>query len=111
MTAGPANALIALAAAGVVVAVAACAEPARWQKPGAGADDWARDQSSCRYRARREADREFRALPPERDSSLSGGRSALEQDMAVYDAKRREQRMFENCLRNLGYAPEAGGKK
>jgi hypothetical protein len=113
MTGKPAIALLILAAAGAGLLLAACAEPARvqWHKAGTSADDWERDQASCRYRARRAADREFRATPPEQDASLLGGRSALERDMAVYDAQRRQRQIFEDCLRNLGYAPDSAGKK
>jgi hypothetical protein len=99
------------AAIAVGLLFAACAEPGRWQKPGGNADDWERDQSSCRYRARKLVDQEFRARPPERDSSLIGGPSALDRDMAQFDARRRERRLFENCMKNLGYALEATPKK
>jgi hypothetical protein len=97
---GPAVALLLLAAA--------CAAPTHWQKPGASSEDWDRDEGACRARARAVAEREYRNRASEVGSPIHGSGSTFEKEMAVYDHRRRERALFEDCMRARGYAPDRG---
>lgn len=95
--------VIALSAA--VLFAASCAEPGRWQKPGAGPDDWNRDRAACQSLARKEAEKRYRQRDSEvRQPSYEAGHT-LKRDMALYDAKRTQRRLFESCLKGRGYSP------
>ncbi len=102
--------VVALAAALPLLAVA-CAGPTRWQKPGAGAEDWDRDEGTCRARARTLAEREYRGRASEVDSPIHGSGSTYEKEMAGYDHRRRERALFEDCMRARGYVPDKGAVK
>ncbi len=101
----------AAALAAVAVLAAACAQPTHWRKPGADVDEWSRDESACRARARTLAEREFRARSSEVGSPMADRGDTLEKQMAVYDARRDERRLFEDCMRAKGYAPDKGASK
>jgi len=98
-----------LAAAGMLAS--SCAGPTRWQKPGAGVDDWDRDEGTCRARARSQAEKEYRSRAAERDSPDRGFGVTFETQMAGYDFRRRERALFENCMRAKGYVPDTGQGK
>lgn len=88
---------------------AACAQgPVGWHKPGAspGAskEQWQRDQSACRYQARKEADKRFGQRSSEVGSTVYSTASTLTQNMAVLEARKEERRLFESCLKARGYS-------
>jgi len=88
---------------GLGLSAAACASaPVAWDKPGASSEEWERDQWDCRAKARRETEKNLRQQGP---SFRSGGfnDSTLGRNMATYDARREERRMFEQCLKLRGY--------
>ncbi len=92
----------AIAVLGLILA--ACAQGSvGWHKPGASKDQWQRDQSACRVAARRQADERFRQLGSEVGSPVYSTAHTLTQDMAVLEARREERRLFESCLKALGY--------
>ncbi len=102
----PPFALWAIAALGLFAA--ACAQtPVGWHKPGAspGAskEQGQRDQSACRFNARRQADKRFRQLGSQVGSPVYSTAHTLTQDMAVLEARMEERRLFESCLKALGY--------
>ena len=92
----------AIAALGLFAA--ACAQgPVGWHKPGASKEQGQRDQSACRSNARRQADKRFRQLGSEVGSPVYSTAHTLTQDMAVLEARKEERRLFESCLKALGY--------
>ncbi len=95
------------AAVALGLILAACAQgPVGWQKPGGTKEQWSRDQSACRYNARKEADNRFGQLGSEIGSPVYSTGRTLERNMAVLKAKKHERRLFESCLRTLGYTKQ-----
>ncbi len=87
---------------------AACAQgPVEWHKPGASREQWAGDQSACRYNARRQAEKRFHQLGSEVGSPVYSTAHTLAQDMAVLEARKEERRLFESCLKARGYSKQA----
>ncbi len=86
----------------VLLAVSCAAAPAAWEKPGGTQDQWVRDKAACQFKARREAEKRFR-LSEGGISSTGFETDTLSRDMARFDAKRDERRLFEDCLKARGY--------
>lgn len=88
--------------------LAACAGPqaakgGRWHKANTPESQVAADEGECRSRAAAEVDREVR-----RDDALRDGPPAtagsFDAAMTRYEAERRIGRLFESCMRRLGYS-------
>ncbi len=94
--------------------VIACMSPdkTRWTRPGGGASPKPTDAASCRVDANRRAEREYLLDTRSRSDDAFATAGSLQNELARRDAKRYRQRLYENCLRSLGYerAPVAGGK-
>ena len=105
MTGCPASApffgVLAVLAAGV--AAAACTVPAGWQKPGATEEYQGGGQENCRRWALKEAERQYRESASQVRSPVYGTGSTLKQNMARFEAVRNEKRLFQNCMKRLGY--------
>lgn len=87
--------------------LASCAQaPGGWRKPGATKEQWQRDRSTCRYQARKEADKRFGQLGSEVGSTAFSTTPTLARDMAVLEAKKHQRRLFESCLKALGYSKQ-----
>ena len=82
---------------------AACAGTTDWRKPAVPEERGKLDKGTCRSSARADAEREFRRSAGAVGSPVYGTDRALERDMAIFNARRDEQRLFENCLKGLGY--------
>ena len=101
------------AMAGVVAPLAflvvACAAPekTRWTKPGTNAGPKPTDAASCRADANRRAEREYLLDTQSRSDDRFASAGSLQNELARRDAKRYRQRIFEQCLRSLGYEPKA----
>ncbi len=87
----------------VVLAVSCAAAPVAWERPGGTQDQWNQDKAACRYNARREAEKRFRQRDGEASMPGFGTTDTLSRDMARFDAKRDERRLFEDCLKTRGY--------
>jgi hypothetical protein len=85
--------------------VVACASPekTRWTQPGSGVVPKPTDTASCRADANRRAEREFRLDTQSRSDDAFATAGSLQDELAVRDAKRYRQRIYEDCLRSLGY--------
>jgi hypothetical protein len=86
-----------------VVAVSACAQGGSWQNPDVPEEQWSADRADCQARARDQAEREF-ALSQQGIRSLNydlGGQ--WQTDMNRFSGQRRQQRLFESCMTQLGY--------
>lgn len=83
----------------------ACASPekTRWTQPGSGAAPKPTDAASCRADANRRAERELQLDTQSRGDSAFATPGSLQHELAVRDAKRYRQRIYEDCLRSLGY--------
>jgi len=92
------------AAVALGLLAAACAQgPVGWYKSGAPKEQWERDHSTCRYNARRQADKRFGQLGSEVGSTVFSPTPTLARDMAVLEARKEERRLFESCLKARGY--------
>ncbi len=94
--------------------VIACMSPdkTRWTQPGSGASPKPTDAASCRVDANRRAEREYLLDTRSRSDDAFATAGSLQNELARRDAKRYRQRLYENCLRSLGYerAPATDGK-
>ena len=90
-------------ALGLLAASCAGPGPVRWQKPGATQDQWVQDKAACQSRARKETERRFQETGSEIGSPVYGSGRTLEKNMALYEARRTERRLYEHCLRARGY--------
>ncbi len=98
---GAAPALILFA---VLLAASCAAAPVAWERPGGTQDQWVGDKVACQFKARREAEKRFRQRDWEASSLDFGTTDTLSRDMARFDAKREDRRLFEDCLADSGYA-------
>lgn len=96
-------------AAALAFLVAACAAPekTRWTQPGTGTGPKPTDAASCRADANRRAEREFRLDTQSRGDDAFATAGSLQNELSRRDAKRYRQRIYEHCLRSLGYVPAA----
>lgn len=90
--------------------LAACAGPpaatgGRWYKANTPESQVAADEGECRRRAVAEVDREVRRDQALRDAPPATAGS-FETAMTRYEAERRIGRLFESCMRRLGYSRE-----
>ena len=90
----------------VLLAAACAAAPVAWEKPGATQQQWTRDRGDCRAKSRREAEKQMRLQGPDFRSSGFADDNTLSRDMAGFDARRNERRMFEQCMRLRGYTKQ-----
>ena len=91
----------------VALLAASCADaPVAWVKPGATQEQWSRDRGDCRAKSRREAEKQMRLQRPDFRSSGFADDNTLSRDMAGFDARRNERRMFEQCMRLRGYTKQ-----
>ena len=91
----------------IAVTLGACAEyaPTGWDKPGIDQDQWAINRANCHSRAQRLAEDEYMANAPMSSGAGVNTGAAFESQMRRYDARRNKQKLFEKCLRWLGYKP------
>lgn len=98
----------------VPLLVIACTPPekTRWTQPGNGASPVPADAVGCRVDANRRAERECLLDTQSRSDDAFETEGTLRNELARRDVKRNRQRLYENCLRNLGYerAPVTGRK-
>jgi len=113
MRAGPGVLLI----TALVMIIGGCTNPppATWHKPGttpgtptgttpgANQGDWNSDEINCRSLARRKIDREYRAEASQIGSGEYRSGATLTKAMNRYEAKKREQALFEACLKSRGF--------
>jgi hypothetical protein len=96
----------------VMFLAAACAAPekSRWTQPGGAAGPNPAVWAACRADADRRAEREYLLdTDPrgDRDFTTPGG---LQNQLARRDAKRYRRRIYEQCLRSLGYERAPAGR-
>lgn len=97
---------IGLLAASALLAAACSAPPqekTRWTQPGSGAEPKSADAAACRADANRRAEREYLLDTETRSDRGFGTPGTVQNDLARRDARRYRQRLFEDCMRGLGY--------
>lgn len=96
----------------IPLVVIACASPekTRWTQPASGVAPKPTDTASCRADANRRAEREFQLDTQSRSDDAFATPGTLQHEFALRDAKRYRQRIYENCLRSLGYERTPTGK-
>lgn len=89
----------------LVGAVAGCAGPHRWEKPGVDEAESDRDREACRKAAARRVEVQFGREMSRLDdrSSGMGGRSVVRRGFARTDARRRIAALTDSCLKARGY--------
>ncbi len=98
------NTLRVMAAGLAVGTIAACAQPQhRWQHPERSQEVWASDEADCRRRAFETVDRELRVLEESRAGRDLRSPTYTAQ-MDRFEAQRRQARLFERCMIDMGYA-------
>jgi hypothetical protein len=81
------------------VALAACASPAQWEKPGATETARNDDSEQCRVQAR------FAPLPPDYAPALSGSASMTSNVLSREEQRARiEAEAFQKCMTGKGYS-------
>lgn len=85
--------------------LAGCAETYRWSKPDVTEDQRKEDFTSCRAIAEKKASEQFSQDLGRIEEPIggTGGPQALRRDFARMDARQFRNKMYENCLINLGY--------
>lgn len=90
-------------AATLLIAACAAPEKSRWTQPGQTAGPKPSDLAACRADANRRAEREFALDTDSRGDRGFGASGGLQTELARRDAKRYRQRIYDECLRSLGY--------
>ena len=85
----------------VLLISAACAQRVAWEHPTIPEDLWATDLGTCRDKATRLVEREM----GHQDPFKAAERTPLQEDMAAFDARKRIQKLTEECMRDKGYRP------
>lgn len=88
-----------------VLLITACSAPEkdRWDRPGQSTGPKPSDLASCRYDANHRAEQEFALDTIPRNDRGFGSSSGLQADLARRDAIRYRQRIYDECMRGLGY--------
>ncbi len=88
----------------VVPILAACSEGARrWENPAVAEDLWSNHREECRRQASRQAEREYVTLDQPDPGVTFGRATTLRSDFARFDASKRREDLFVNCMRDRGY--------
>lgn len=95
-----------LVASVVFLLLSACAQSYRWQNPNRARDLWDPDQLECNRIASRQIDRELARDQIAAGGPLYGSARTLKSQFAKYDARKRRQVLFNDCMREWGYQRE-----
>jgi len=96
---------------GAGLLVSACSEPdaprwgsgpTQWDNPKASVEQQQADQAECRYRANYQTEREVQAEGPFANEQRD---VRLQQMFDRHDQVQRTRQIYDNCLRDKGYAP------
>lgn len=88
--------------------LAACAAPiANWEHPTRPRDQWAADIAACRGNAELLIRRELAQAGDRRDPR----ESELEQRFRQFDARKRRNELFVDCVRDKGYVRATPGQR
>ena len=90
-----------LALASVLLVSCASRTPTQWNHPRLSEQQMAADRSECRQRATFQVEREVTREGPFRAEEKSQVQRMFDRD----DASLRQKELFDNCLRDKGYAP------
>ena len=83
----------------LAVSLAACADKYVWQHSGLGQIRLSGDSAQCRAHAEKLIDDELSRAGP----FDIQGRGQLERQFTLFDARKRRDQMFGNCMRDKGY--------
>lgn len=94
----------ALVVAGLVL-LAGCTETYRWSKADVSEEQRKEDIASCRAVAEKKAAEQFSHDLTRIEEPIGGigGPQALRRDFARADARQYRNKIYENCLINMGY--------
>lgn len=105
------------ASVGAALIVAACAGQTgfTWGGGSRSTGQWPTENTSCRAYAKRKAEQEFTIVQsggPALDYTRTSG---YDRAVGRYDAGRRQQELYDNCMKQRGYrppeaAPSEGGE-
>ena len=83
----------------LAVTLAACAEKYVWQNSRLAENRLSSDSAECRYNSEKLINDELKQSSP----FNTQGRGQLEQQFTLFDARKRRDQMFSNCMRDKGY--------
>ncbi len=79
-------------------------KPGRWENPGVPEEQWSKDRSTCRRLAKTAAERKYVREHIYLGRGDFGTADTFESRMARYDAGKRGNRLFVNCMTRRGYS-------
>ncbi len=97
-----------------LVLAASCAgilpweKPVQWENPGVPKEQWSKDRSACRHLATTLAEREYVREHIYLGRGDFGTANTFQTRMARYDAGKRGNRLFDNCMARRGYSQIRG---
>ena len=83
----------------VALGLAACTDKYAWQNSRQPEDRQSRDTTKCQFNAENLVDDELRRASPF-DTQMRG---PLERQFTLFDARKRQDRLFAICMRDKGY--------
>ena len=83
----------------LALSVTACADKYVWENWNLAKHRWAADNAECRSNASKLIDDELKSASPFNTQE----RGPLEQQFSLFDARKRRDQMFRNCMRDKGY--------
>jgi hypothetical protein len=83
----------------LVVTLTACASKYVWQNSRLAEDRLSGDTAECHYNSEKLINDELKRSSP----FGSQGRGQLERQFTMFDARKRRDQMFSNCMRDKGY--------
>ncbi len=83
----------------LAVTLAACADKYTWQNSRLAENRLFGDTAECRYNSEKLINDEMKRTSP----FDTQGRGQLERQFTLFDARKRRDQMFSNCMRDKGY--------
>ncbi len=88
--------------------VVSCAGDWPWEKPGVSEEQWSKDRSACRRLAKTSAEREYVREYIYLGRGDFGTANTFQTRMARYDAGKRSNQLFGECMARRGYGQIRG---
>lgn len=98
-----------LVTATLLITLAACAGPVRWQHPNLPREQWSKDHYVCERAASREVEGDLRREENYLGRGQEPGADPLKAGMTRHDAIKRRTRLTARCMQARGYTKATGG--
>jgi hypothetical protein len=94
----------------ILFAMVACAQTVRWEHPSASHERMVRDKAACKRLAAKEAEREYQKQRVLGGDEFGRDESKYDASMAIFEIRKFETRVFENCMAEKGYTKAKGSE-